>query len=58
MTVAPISRDGLHGLHQVVGDGRVHRRHAGDVDDDDLGAVGADAAQQLLGELARALRSR
>ena len=46
----------LDRLHEVVGDVGVDRRHAGDVDDDHLGAVGADAAQQLLGELARALR--
>ena len=45
----------LDRLHEVVRHRRVDRRHAGDVDHDDLGAVGADAAQQLLGELAGAL---
>src|SRR3954449_6783572 len=46
----------LDRLDQVVRDGRVDCRDAGDVDDDDLGAVGPDAAQQLLGDLPRALR--
>src|SRR5439155_11353930 len=44
---------GVHRLHQVVGHGRVHGRHARDVHHHHLRAVGADAAQQLLGELAR-----
>jgi hypothetical protein len=35
----------------VVGDGFVDVGDAGDVDDDDFGAVGADAAQELVGEL-------
>src|SRR5437660_1808336 len=43
-------------LHEVVGDVRVHGRDARDVDHDYLGAVGPDGPQQLLGELARALR--
>src|SRR6266542_6416974 len=43
-------------LHEVVRDVRVHGRDAGDVDDHDLRAVGADRPQQLLGELARPLR--
>ena len=34
----------------------VHRRHAGDVDDDHLRAVRADSPEQLLRQLARALR--
>src|SRR5712671_2360425 len=38
-------------LHQVVGDAGVHGRHTGHVDHDDLGAVGANRAQQLFGEL-------
>ena len=40
----------------MVGHARVQRRDAGHVDDDHLGAVGADAPQELLGELAGALR--
>jgi hypothetical protein len=39
----------------VVRDLRVHRRHTRDVDHHDLRAVGPNRAQQLLGELARAL---
>ena len=35
----------------MVGDGFVDVGDAGDVDDDDFGAVGADAAQELVGEL-------
>jgi hypothetical protein len=35
----------------VVGDGFVDVGDAGDVDDDDFGAVGADAAEELVGEL-------
>src|SRR5215213_2330089 len=46
---------GVDGLDEVVGHRRVDRRDAGDVDDDDLRPVGADAAQQLLRELAGAL---
>ena len=46
----------LDRLHEVVGDVRVHRRHTGDVDHDHLRAVGPDRPQQLLGQLARALR--
>ena len=42
-------------LHQVVGHRGVDGRHTGDVDDDHLGAVGADRPQQLLGDLAGAL---
>jgi len=38
-------------LDEVVRHRRVDRRHTGDVDDDDLGPVVADRAQQLLGEL-------
>lgn len=45
----------LHRLHHVVRDLRIHRLHAGDVDDHRLRPVAADRAQQLLGELARAL---
>ena len=33
----------LDRLHEVVGHAGVHRRHARDVDDDDLGAIGPDA---------------
>jgi hypothetical protein len=54
ITLAPISRD----ASTFARDGSLRTcrsRHAGDVDDDDLGAVGADAAQQLIGELRRAL---
>src|SRR5713101_3042438 len=46
---------GFHGLHQVIGHGRIHHRHACDVNDDDLGAVGSNALQQLFSELARSL---
>src|ERR687894_405939 len=46
---------GVDRLHEVVGHGRVDLGHAGDVDDDDLGAVGADGAEELLGELPGAL---
>src|SRR2546425_986037 len=42
--------------HEVVRDIRVHRRHTGDVDHDHLRAVGPDRPQQLLSQLARALR--
>src|SRR3989454_9941789 len=41
---------------QVVGHVRVHRRDARDVDHDHLRAVRADGAEQLLGQLPRALR--
>src|SRR5258706_471625 len=47
---------GVDRLHEVVRDRRVDGRDARDVDDDDLGAVGADAAEELLGELPGALR--
>ena len=33
----------INGLDEVIGDGRVDLGHTGDVDDDHLGAVGADA---------------
>src|SRR5215218_1999511 len=46
---------GVDGLDEVVRDRRVDRRDARDVDHDDLRAVRADAAQQLLRELARPL---
>src|SRR5947209_9720402 len=46
---------GLDGLDQMVGHGRVDVGHARDVQHDDLGAVGPDAAEQLLGQLPRAL---
>ena len=39
----------------MIRDGGVHRRHTGDVDDHDASTIGADAAQELLGELPRAL---
>ena len=42
-------------LDEVVGHRLVDVRDAGDVDDDDLRAVRADAVEQLLGELAGAL---
>ena len=45
----------VDGLDQVVRDGLVDLRDAGDVDDHDLGAVGADPAEQLFGELLGAL---
>src|ERR1700674_817745 len=47
---------GFHRLHQVIGHRDVHRGHAGDVDDDDLGAVGANGPPELFGQLPRALR--
>ncbi len=40
----------------MVRDAGVHGRHTGHVDHDDLGAVGADRAQQLFGQLPGALR--
>src|SRR6202035_4132600 len=46
----------FHGLYEVVGHGSVHGRHTGDVDNHDLGAIGADPAEELLRELAGALR--
>src|SRR5262249_1341677 len=46
----------LDRLHQVVGDGRVDVADSGDVQRGRLRPVGPDAAQELLGELARALR--
>ena len=42
------------GGYRMVRDLRVDGRHARDVDDDDLRAVGPDAAQELLRKLARA----
>src|SRR5215471_562583 len=45
----------FYGLHQVIGNGGIHHRHAGDVDDHHLSAVGSDALQELLCELARSL---
>src|SRR3954451_25004936 len=41
---------GVDRLHEVVGDRGVDGRDAGDVDHDHAGAVGPDAAEQLLGE--------
>ncbi len=35
---------------------RVHGGHTSDVDDDDAGAIGANAAQELLGELSGTMR--
>src|SRR4029450_12473758 len=52
----PEEARGLDRLDQVVRDGRVDVGDAGDIQHDDLGPVGPDAAQELLGELARALR--
>src|SRR5437867_4981123 len=46
---------GLDGLDEVVGHGGVDVRHARDVEHDDFGAVGPYAAEQLLGQLTRAL---
>ena len=40
----------------MVRDGNVHGGDAGDVDNDDFRAIGADAAEQLLRQLAGALR--
>jgi hypothetical protein len=45
ITLAPIRPRRVDRLHEVVGDRRVDRRHAGDVDHDHLRAVGADPAQ-------------
>src|SRR5262245_54030921 len=45
----------LDGLHEMVRHRGVDVRHAGDVQHDDLGPVGANPAQELLGQLARAL---
>ena len=56
MTVAPSKPGRFDRLHQVVRDARVHRGDAGEVDDDDLAARGADAVQELLRELACAVR--
>jgi len=53
MTVAPRSVK-PHGLNQVVGNGHVHGRDTCDIDDHDLGAVGADTAEQLFGGVWRA----
>jgi hypothetical protein len=36
-------------LQQVIGDHRVDRRHAGDVDHHDLGSVGTDREQEVIG---------
>ena len=47
---------GFDRLDQVVRDAGVHGRHTGHVDHDDFGAVGANGAQQLLRQLAGALR--
>src|SRR3954471_18562069 len=45
----------LDGLHEMVGDGHVDGRDAGDVDDHHLRPVRLDGAEELLGELSRAL---
>jgi len=55
MTLAPIRREASTRLDEVVGHRRVDFGHTRDVDDDDLGPVRADGAQELLGELARPL---
>src|SRR5882672_3838334 len=39
----------LNGLDKVVGDGNVHGSDASDIDDDDFGAIGTNAAEQLFG---------
>src|SRR3954449_3735032 len=46
----------LNRLDQVVGDRHVDRGDAGDVDDDDPGAMPLNRPEQLLGELARTRR--
>src|SRR2546425_7256648 len=46
---------GLGRLDQVVGHHRVHRGHAGDVDDHRSGSLSADGVQQALGDLAGAM---
>jgi hypothetical protein len=56
ITVAPSRRRGFDGLHEPVGDCRIDRRHTGNVHHSHLAAVLADAAPQLLGQLACALR--
>ena len=51
ITSAPISRDAVTVSTRRVGDGFVHVGDTRDVDDHQLGAVGADPVQQLLGQL-------
>ena len=51
ITPAPISRDASTVWTRWLATGLVDVGDAGDVDDHDLGPVGADAVQQLLGEL-------
>src|SRR5207302_7399547 len=46
----------IDGLYQVIGHGRVDVRHTRDIQHDDLRPVRPDAAEQLLGQLAGALR--
>ena len=52
MTLAPISREASTVCTRWLATVCVDVGRAGDVDDHDLGAVGADAGEQLLGELA------
>ena len=49
MTLVPLRRDASRS-EPVVRDGGVDVRGTGDVDDDDLRVMGADAAHQLLGQ--------
>ncbi len=48
MTSAPREPCGLRRSNEAKGDAHVHRAHAGDVQDRDLGAVGGDAFEQRL----------
>src|SRR5690242_5935721 len=47
---------GFNRLHQVVRDSNVHGRHTGDINNDDLCTIRANATEQLFGQLASALR--
>src|SRR5262245_54359030 len=53
--VGPHEPARVHGLDEVVGHRDVHRGHPRDVHHHDLRPVGPDAAEELLGELSRAL---
>ena len=51
MISAPMRWGGVDSAGEVVGDRFVDVGYSGDVEDDDLGAVGADSLQELLGQL-------
>ena len=51
MISAPMRWGGVDSAGEVVGDRFVDVGYSGDVEDDDLGAVGAYCAQELLGQL-------